>query len=100
MRPTDPIGLGVGERVTIRLDANPTTGHRWDPIDPPDAAVVRIVGDGFTGAAADRVGAGGSQEIVVEGVAPGRTELRLGYTRPWEDGVAPAATATFDISVS
>ena len=95
-----PIALKVGERATIKLAANPTTGYQWEPTAEPDAAVVRIVSDTYLAPDTDRVGAGGTQEIVVEGVAAGTTTLTMGYARPWEQGTAPAETATFAITVT
>jgi inhibitor of cysteine peptidase len=95
-----PVKLGVGERATIELEANPSTGYQWEPTTEPDAAVVRVVSDTYTAGPSDRVGAAGTQKIVVEGVAAGNTTLELGYVRPWETDTAPAETATFEITVS
>lgn len=95
-----PVSLAVGETVAIELSANPTTGYQWEPTTEPDEAVVRIVSDTYTAEPTDRVGSGGTQVIVVEGVAPGAATLDLGYSRPWEEGVPPAETATFDITVT
>ena len=95
-----PIALAVGERATIRLDANPTTGYQWEPSAAPDEAVVRIVSDRYEGADSNVVGSGGTQEIVVEGTGAGTSTLELRYVRPWEEGAEPAETATFDITVS
>lgn len=95
-----PIDLKVGERATIKLAANPTTGYHWEPTAQPDAAVVRIVSDTYLAPDTDRVGAGGTQEIVVEGVAAGTTTLTMGYARPWEQGTPPTETTTFAITVN
>ena len=95
-----PIDLKVGERATIELEANQTTGYQWAPTAEPDAAVVTVVSDTYVAPETDRVGAGGSQKIVIEGVAPGTTSLAMGYSRPWEQGTPPAETATFQVTVS
>lgn len=95
-----PVQLEVGGRATIQLEANPTTGYQWQPSAAPDATVYRIVSDTYRAADTSRVGAPGTQEIVVEGVAAGTATLTLEYVRPWENGVAPAQTASFPITVS
>lgn len=95
-----PVQLKVGGRATIELTANPTTGYQWEPAAAPDTAVFRIVADTYTAPDTSRVGAAGTQQVVVEGVAPGTATLTLIYVRPWETGVAPAETATFPITVS
>jgi enoyl-CoA hydratase/carnithine racemase len=45
-------------------------------------------------------GAGGTQEIRIEGVAAGTATLEFGYRRPWETGVPPTETASFPVTVS
>ncbi|MFZ4517906.1 MAG: protease inhibitor I42 family protein [Microthrixaceae bacterium] len=95
-----PVQLKVGGRATIELTANPTTGYQWEPAAAPDTAVFRIVSDTYQAPDTSRVGAAGTQKVVVEGVAPGSATLTLIYVRPWETGVPPAETATFPITVS
>jgi predicted secreted protein len=46
-----------------------------------------------------RAGAGGSFLFVFEAVAPGETELRFFYERPWENE-EPARTAVYILKVS
>jgi predicted secreted protein len=95
-----PVTIAVGERATIRLEGNVTTGYSWTISEQPDPAVVKVVSDEYVapgeGAA---VGQGGHQEVVVEGVAAGTTSLGMSYARPWEQDTPPAETATFDITV-
>lgn len=95
-----PITLAVGEKATIRLESNATTGYQWAPVTEPDPAVATVVSTNYRPSGSDRVGAGGTQDIVVEGVAAGSTTLELGYSRPWEEGTPPAETASFPITVS
>ena len=95
-----PVELGVGERATLVLDANPTTGYQWEPASEPDAAVMKIVSDTYEAGGSDAMGAGGTQRIVIEGVAAGTATLELRYVRPWETDVAPAETASYDITVA
>ena len=94
------VELAVGERATLELEANPTTGYQWEPSAEPDAAVVTIVSDTYVAGGSDAMGAGGTQRIVVEGVAAGSTTLELRYVRPWESDTPPAETASYQITVS
>jgi inhibitor of cysteine peptidase len=95
-----PIELSVGGRATIQLEANPTTGYQWEPASEPDSSVLRVVSDEYVAADSDVVGSGGTQVMVIEGVAAGSTTLELRYVRPWEDGGEPAETAAYDVTVS
>ena len=95
-----PVELGVGERATIRLDGNVTTGYSWTIDEQPDAAVATVVSDRYVGPGEGAAaGQGGHQEVVVQGVAAGATTLGMGYARPWEEGMPPVQTATFAITV-
>ncbi len=95
-----PVELGVGGRATLELEANPTTGYQWELSAEPDAAIVTVISDTYVAGGSDAVGAGGTQRMVIEGVAAGTTTLALRYVRPWESDVDPTDTATYDITVS
>ena len=84
-----PVELAVGESATLELEANPTTGYQWEPSAEPDAAVIRIVSDTYVAPDSAAMGAGGTQRIVIEGVAAGTTTLELRYVRPWEADADP-----------
>lgn len=94
-----PIALEVGERATIELEANPTTGFQWAFAAEPDDAVVRVISDTYVAPATAAVGTGGQQTIVIEGVAAGSTTIELAYGRPWEADVAPAKSTSFAVTV-
>ena len=97
-----PIALTVGGRATIELEANPTTGYQWELATEPDATIVSVVSDEYTAsqAADGMVGTGGTQTIVLQGVAAGTTTIELRYVRPWETDQSGAETATFPVTVS
>jgi predicted secreted protein len=95
-----PIELAVGERATIELVGNATTGYSWTVDQQPDAAVVTVESDRYVGPGdGAAVGQGGHQQVVIQGVAPGTTTLGMAYARPWEEGTPPAQTASFAITV-
>lgn len=93
------VELSVGERSTLELEANPTTGYQWEPSAEPDAAVVKIVSDTYVAGDSGAMGAPGTQRIVIEGVAAGSTTMELRYVRPWESDAPPAETASYQITV-
>jgi inhibitor of cysteine peptidase len=73
----------VGERTTVRLPENPTTGYRWQTAS--DDARLRLVDDRFEGAQSPR-GAGGVRVLVFEAVRAGSASLRLMKSRSWQSG--------------
>lgn len=73
----------VGERATVRLPENPTTGYRWEA--DFDGVRLRLVDDRFEGPQSPR-GAGGERVLAFEAVLPGPTTLRLAKRRGWGDG--------------
>lgn len=97
-----PIELTVGGRATIELDANPTTGYQWELATEPDTTIVAVASDEYTAtpAANGMVGSGGTQRVVVQGVAVGTTTIELRYVRPWESDQPAAQTASFTITVA
>lgn len=95
-----PVSLEVGGRATLELEANPTTGYQWELSAEPDTSIVTIVSDTFVAPDSSAMGAGGTQRMVVEGVAPGTTSIDLRYVRPWETDAEPAETATFELTVN
>lgn len=95
-----PVSLDVGGRATLELTANPTTGYQWELAAEPDTSIVTIVSDTYVAPDSSAMGAGGTQRMVVEGVAPGTTSIDLRYVRPWETDAEPAETATFELTVN
>jgi inhibitor of cysteine peptidase len=95
-----PVSIEVGERATLELSANPTTGYQWELSAEPDSSIVTIVSDTYVGPDSSAMGAGGTQRMVVEGVAPGTASIELRYVRPWETDAEPAETATFELTVT
>src|SRR5439155_22373642 len=80
--------VDVGDRVTVSLPENPTTGYRWQ-VDVDDA-VLRLVDDRFE-APTEARGASGRRVLVFDTARPGTTTLRLENRRRW--GTDPPAEA-------
>lgn len=82
------VEVGEGQRFTVRLPSNATTGFRWVVAE---LGPVTQVGESVYDAPQDPgvVGAGGTETFTFKNGASGSGELRLEYRRPWEKG-APA----------
>jgi inhibitor of cysteine peptidase len=92
------INVQKGQILTIKLEANPTTGYTWEVVES-DGAILRQVGETEYEAESDLIGAGGVQTLRFEAVEAGEMELRLVYHRPWETGVEPLETFTVQVTV-
>jgi inhibitor of cysteine peptidase len=90
------ITVAKGEQFVIELPATPSTGYSWSAQDDDLVSL-----EGTTqvrGGSAP--GAPGTQRMTFRAEATGATTLVLDYARPFEPGVPPAETASFDVTVS
>ncbi len=90
------IAVNVGEPFLVRLAANPTTGHEWQPVFDP--ARLELLGSEFM-PPREGVGTGGAQCFDWRAKAAGATWLGFSSRRPWETG-APADEVVFEIVVA
>jgi predicted secreted protein len=89
-----------GERFSITLEANPTTGYAWSLDGDPDPKVVRPLGSSFERPAGAAVGAGGRDVWTFDAVGRGTTTITLVYRRPWEKATPPARTHVVNVRVA
>ena len=99
------VDVKVGQRVTIRLDANRTTGYTWllpqgeiahgviQPLHPESRYDQKI--DGIYS-----MGVGAIEVWEFKAVRPGEGTLRLEYRRPFEQGVDPLRIVDFPLRVT
>ncbi len=82
----------VGKEFTISLEANPTTGYKWE-VDF-GSSFLDLVASEFRQAAArpGMVGVGGEQRFTFRALQAGTTTVQFTYKRPWEQGVADERT--------
>lgn len=74
------ISVAPGERFSIELADNPSTGYRWSVTPPaPDHHVLRQLGTHFDADAPGTAGAGGTRYLDFQAVRPGVTELGLRF---------------------
>lgn len=95
--PSQPLQLGVGDKVSLVLDSNPTTGYRWE-VTVADEAVARVASDVYLPPRSQAMGAGGTQAVEIEGVGPGETTVTAVYVRSFEPD-QPAQTETWTVEV-
>jgi predicted secreted protein len=95
------IEVGPGERVVVRLGANPTTGFRWSLLTSGSNSLTSLAAAEYTQeAAADgKTGTRGTESWYFEANRSGQQELRFEYRRPWEQYVPAAKSANYTIRV-
>ena len=79
-----------GDRFTITLESNASTGYSWALETVPPADVVVLVDDEYVASDSDLVGAASTQRLTFEAVGDGSTSLDLWYVRPFDDPPEPA----------
>jgi inhibitor of cysteine peptidase len=93
------IDVRLGQRITVELPANPSTGYSWDVVSSGEPVVGPLGEPAFT-ASSHLPGAGGTLRYVFRAREAGTAELRLVYSRRWERDVAPADTFTVTVVVT
>ena len=88
-----------GERFSIRLDSNATTGYRWQLATAPDPAIAMLVSSEYEAGDTQSAGAGGEEAWTFVARGAGRTSIVLEYARPWEHGQPPARTHAVVVNV-
>jgi inhibitor of cysteine peptidase len=73
----------VGDRITVSLDENPTTGFRW-AIDKSDDDVVTLKSSEYAAASGSRIGGGGQRVMTFEARKAGVAVIHLKLWREWE----------------
>ena len=79
--PVQAIGVGTGERFSIALACNPTTGYLWEA--GVDAGYLELDSQEFEPAGGG-VGAGGREVFHFNTLAPGETDISFECRRPWD----------------
>ena len=91
-----------GDTLAVHLDANPSTGYRWELTRLAGASVVQVGLPDYqpeTAAGVPRVGAQGHTTFRFRALQAGTSSIELVYRRPWETSVAAAKTVRFEIAV-
>ncbi len=96
--------LAVGQRVTLTLTSNPTTGYRWALADSGGGARARdgdavYTQDPSPAGEPPMAGRGGSETWTFRAARTGSGTLRLAYGRSFEPSAAPAETFSVPVVV-
>jgi inhibitor of cysteine peptidase len=91
----------VGDTIRVKLKSNRTTGFSWALIGKTDAKVLKSgeVEYKVDEHPAGMVGVGGNDFCTFTALAPGKTEIALGYARPWEKDKEPAQAFKLAVEV-
>ncbi len=92
------VDLRTGDRLSVRLAGNPTTGYSWELAAVNHRVLASAAEPGFQ-ASSTAVGAGGIFAFEFVAAAAGHTALRLAYRRPWEKRRRPARTFSVRVTV-
>lgn len=97
--PAKPVNVKLGDKFTISLESNRTTGYTWQLAEQPDRKMLQFRGTKYITGDTKTVGAGGFEKWVFTAAKKGRTTLSFNYRRPWENAVPPAKKAVFYVTI-
>lgn len=91
--------LRVGQRFTVKLDANPTTPYAWELRSPAQLKHVRLVSRKFSRPfwVEEKPGTGGTETFIFEAIAAGSEKVVLDYRRV--DEKPPVTSHTLEVTV-
>jgi inhibitor of cysteine peptidase len=93
------VALRLGQRLTISLPGNPTTGFMCE-IVPGAEAVLAQQGDPDFQRESSALGAGGIYRFAFQAVGVGSAPLKMIYHRRFESGVPPARSFEVEVVVT
>ena len=96
-----PVSVTRGQTLVVTLDANVTTGYRWEAMPGFTPTLVQIGTADYSAPAAaqGQVGTPGTMTFRFRAAEPGTAALELAYRRSFEPNVAPAKTVRYDVTV-
>jgi len=89
--------LYVGDRVTIKLPSNPTTGYSWG--QPQGVVNLELLSTQSEPGASDRVGASSFQIFSFQARQAGVSTLTLNYFRPFEKNTPPRRVYLLSLTI-
>ncbi len=92
-----------GDRFSVHLPANPSTGYSWSLTIAPKSGgmLIRTQEPEFQSSrgSAALCGAGGVEIWKFRAAKPGKTRLTFSYARLWEKGVPAVQIIEYDLAV-
>ena len=99
-KPAAPLNLRVGQKISMVLDGNPTTGYIWQVANQlPDDSCVQISLTSPGDCEENCCGFPMPTTFAITAVKPGRQRVHVIYSRPWEKGKSPAQEVIYDVNV-
>ena len=92
------VALTVGDRLDVELEANPSTGYRWETGPLPDG--IALVGEDLDDPDGSLVGAPGTQVFVFDVTDPGGGILRFEYVRSFDDPVVAERVVEYVLTIT
>jgi copper homeostasis protein (lipoprotein) len=94
------IEVRAGEKVTVRLVSNRSTGYGWAFLTSGSNALTRLASEYTQVVGAEgKPGSDGIESWYFQAKDSGQQELRFEYRRPWERNVPAAKSANYTIRV-
>ena len=92
--------LRKGDIVEVILNANPSTGYKWQ-IENIDIAKIKIVEETYTAKKVKRdiVGSGGNKIYLFKAINKGNTTIDLIYSRPFEKDLPPQKILRINLEI-
>ncbi|MFA4906124.1 MAG: protease inhibitor I42 family protein [Candidatus Margulisiibacteriota bacterium] len=89
----------VGQKFTITLKSNATTGYGWQLAKPIDGKMLKLIGSKYYPQRTGLVGSGGVERWMFRALKCGKTQVSFKYVRPWEKNVPPVDTRVYQITI-
>jgi predicted secreted protein len=77
------ITINRGQKFTIVLESNPTSGFRWHPTF--DVSIINLISHDFRSTTATRIGSPGKDIFTFLAISSGSDKLKMIYRRSWEE---------------
>lgn len=95
-----PVAVLAGNKLTITLPSNPTTGYGWKLANQLTPAILKFTGSKYNAPSnTGVVGQGGAEAWTFQAVGRGKQSITMEYARPWERNTPPAKTQVFKVTV-
>jgi len=97
------VELEQGQILVVTLESNPTTGYGWEVAEIQESILEQLGDAEFKQSETGEpplVGAGGWEIFRFKAISAGQMTLKLGYRRPWEEGVEPIDTFSVEVVVN
>ncbi|MEA2145165.1 MAG: inhibitor of cysteine peptidase [Solirubrobacteraceae bacterium] len=79
---TPRVSVTQGDRITVRLDENPSTGYQWSAA--PTSDILEVASSELLPGPTTSPGAGGARVIVLRSARAGLGQVHFSLARSWQ----------------